>query len=140
MCIQVKIYVYVFSISACTDEVHLLPLGGFKGISLETYQKNEQWEIVSTGTESGQRMCASNVKFYLRVRRKPLFFLMNIVLPIVILSGMTLNVFWLPSDSGEKVGLAVTIVLSFSVFQLVVSSILPRTSETTPLLCTYAGT
>lgn len=85
-------------------------------------------------TQSGERMCASNLRFYIHVRRKPKFFLFNIVLPIIVLSAVTLTVFWLPAGSGEKVGLAVSVLLSFTLFMLVVSNILPRTSESTPLL------
>lgn len=125
---------FVCSISACTDEIILSPLAGRSGVGLEAYQLNEQWELIDTWHTLDTRICASNMKLYVHVRRKPRFFLMNVVLPIMILSAMTLTVFWLPPDSSEKISLAVTIVLSFSVFQLVVSNILPKTSESTPLL------
>ena len=127
----------MYSISACEDELKLEPGGGVFQINLDEYKENEQWTIVNTSVVNGTRLCASNLKFCFHLRRKPAFFVMNIVLPIMILSIMTLTVFWLPPDSGEKTELAITIVLAFTVFQLLVSEIIPRTSDTTPLLGDY---
>lgn len=119
------------SVSECEETMKLE--SGNDSVALDIFQPNEQWTIVNTWVERGSRLCASNLKFYIHFRRKPLFFLMNVVLPIIVLSAMTLTVFCMPSGSTEKVGLAVTTVLSFTVFQLVVSEILPPTS-TAPFL------
>jgi hypothetical protein len=42
--------------------------------------------------------------------------------------------YYLPPDSGERVSMAVTILLAFSVFQMVVAEALPKTSDTTPYI------
>lgn len=120
------------SISQCSEDMQLGAQKG--GIGLKTFQPNEQWTVIKTWVESGERMCASNLKFFIHLQRKPQFFLINVVLPIMILSAMTLTAFWLPCDAGEKVGLAVTTLLAYTVFQLVVSELLPETSGTPPLL------
>ena len=134
--IYVRIYMYVFSISQCDDDMLLATRNdaNVDRIGMQTYQPNKQWTVVSTWVETSSRMCASNLKYFIQLRRKPHFFLFNVVLPILVLSAMTLTVFWMPCDASEKIGLAVTTVLSFTVFQLVVSEILPETSGTTPLL------
>jgi len=46
----------------------------------------------------------------------------------------TLQVYWLPPEAGEKVSLGVTVLLAFSVFQLVISDSTPENSDVTPLL------
>ena len=124
----------IYRISSLSDTI----LIGFKEdarqISREFFQPNEQWDVVGSESELGIRLSASNARFTVLLRRKPLYFLINVVLPILILSTITLAVFWLPADSGEKVGLSVTIVLAFSVMQLVVADIIPRTSDTVPIL------
>ena len=51
----------------------------------------------------------------LKIRRKTLYYLYNIVLPCVMMSVLTLLVFCLPPESGEKIALGVTVLLAFSV-------------------------
>lgn len=103
-------------------------------IARDYYEENEQWILKDTKSESGVRLGATNLVFTVLLTRKPTYFVINVVLPILILSLITLAVFWLPADSGEKVGLSVTIVLAFSVMQLVVADLIPRTSDTVPIL------
>ncbi len=52
----------------------------------------------------------------------------------MMLSFMTLLVFVMPPESGEKIGLAITVLLSFTVFNLMVSENMPQTSTHTPRL------
>jgi len=47
-----------------------------------------------------------------------------------------LFVFYLPPDSGEKVSLGITVLLSFSVFLLRISENVPKTSDCIPLIGT----
>ena len=54
------------------------------------------------------------------------------------MSLLALLVFYLPPDSGEKVSLGITVLLSFSVFLLLVAENVPKTSEFVPLLGKYA--
>ena len=68
------------------------------------------------------------------LKRKARYTVVNVITPIILLSVMDLLVFWLPPESGEKVSLGITVLLSFSVFLLVVDERLPRTSDTVPVL------
>jgi hypothetical protein len=54
------------------------------------------------------------------------------------MSALTLLVFCLPPDSGEKVTMGITVLLAFSVFLLRMGEDLPETSEYIPLLSKYA--
>ena len=74
------------------------------------------------------------LRFTIYMRRKPLYYVMNIMLPCLMLSLLDLLVFCLPPESGEKVSLGITVLLSFSVFLLVIADNVPQTSETAPLL------
>ncbi len=58
----------------------------------------------------------------------------NIISPCILLSLLGLLVFWLPCDSGEKVALEITVMLSFSVFLIIASDNLPVTSDNIPLI------
>ena len=65
---------------------------------------------------------------------QPLYYILNILLPCVMLSMLILLVFCMPPDGGEKVSLSITVLLSFTVFMLMVSDNMPQTSNHTPTL------
>ena len=76
-------------------------------------------------------------QFSMLLKRKAQYTIINVVIPIILLSVMGLLVFCLPPESGEKVSLGITVLLSFSVFLLVVDERMPRTSDNVPILSTY---
>ena len=61
--------------------------------------------------------------------RKPMFYIYNIILPINLICFLNIFVFLLPSDSGERVGYSVTMLLALAVFLTIVSDRLPETSN-----------
>lgn len=101
---------------------------------------NPQWNILGTSAyvynESFPDGTTYESVFYnIYLARKPGFFVNIIVVPCTMLTVVALFMFCLPADSGEKVSLGVTVLLSFSVFQLLVADIIPRSSDQIPLLC-----
>ena len=52
----------------------------------------------------------------------------------MMMSTLTVLVFCLPPDSGEKIALGVTVLLAFSVFMLAIAEKMPETSESIPLI------
>jgi nicotinic acetylcholine receptor len=57
-------------------------------------------------------------QYNLGLRRKPLFYTVNLVFPCVGISFLTILVFYLPSDSGEKISLCINILVALTVFFL----------------------
>ena len=53
------------------------------------------------------------------------------------MSVLTLLVFFLPPDSGEKIALGITVLLAFSVFVLAIAEKMPETSDSIPLIGIY---
>jgi hypothetical protein len=76
----------------------------------------------------------SYYKATLTIKRKPTYFILNILGPCIVISLLIPVLFYLPSDSGEKISMGVTILLAFSVFQMVIADTLPKTSDTTPMI------
>ena len=71
------------------------------------------------------------------MRRKTLFYTVNLIVPCVGISFLTVLVFYLPSDSGEKIALSMNVLLSLTVFLLLLAEIIPPTSLAVPLLGKY---
>ncbi|RWS26207.1 nicotinic acetylcholine receptor alpha 5 subunit-like protein [Leptotrombidium deliense] len=112
-------------------------------VDLSNYVQNGEWDLLETQIIRNVvyfPCCPEpfpDVKIVLVIRRKTLYYMYNIVLPCMMMSVLTLLVFCLPPDSGEKVSLGVTVLLAFSVFMLAISEKLPETSESIPLLGIY---
>jgi nicotinic acetylcholine receptor len=66
-----------------------------------------------------------------------LYYFFNLIVPCVLIASMAVLGFTLPPDSGEKLSLGVTVLLSLTVFQDSVSATMPITSLQIPLLGTY---
>lgn len=79
----------------------------------------------------------ADITFYITLRRKTLFYTVNLILPTVLISFLCVLVFYLPAEAGEKVTLGISILLSLVVFLLLVSKILPPTSLVLPLIAKY---
>ena len=59
---------------------------------------------------------------------------MYILLPCIMLSFVLLMIFLLPAESGEKVSLGVSILVSFSLFLIIVAEQVPDTSDAVPVM------
>lgn len=53
------------------------------------------------------------VTFVVTIRRRTLYYALNLLIPCVLLSSMTLLIFVLPADSGEKISLGELIAQAF---------------------------
>ncbi|XP_005395434.1 PREDICTED: acetylcholine receptor subunit delta isoform X3 [Chinchilla lanigera] len=110
-------------------------------IDPEGFTENGEWEIVHRPARINVDPSApldstghQDVTFYLIIRRKPLFYIINILVPCVLISFMVNLVFYLPADSGEKTSVAISVLLAQSVFLLLISKRLPATSIAIPLI------
>ncbi|XP_072304114.1 cholinergic receptor, nicotinic, alpha 11 [Eucyclogobius newberryi] len=107
------------------------------------YMPNGEWDLIGVpGTRSEQfyDCCKEpypDVTFVITIRRRTLYYALNLLIPCVLLSSMTLLIFVLPADSGEKISLGITVLLSLTVFMLLVAEIMPATSDSVPLIGQY---
>ncbi|KAL3832636.1 hypothetical protein ACJMK2_024264 [Sinanodonta woodiana] len=79
------------------------------------------------------------VKYYIVIKRRPLFYLFNMVMPCVLITLVALLGFYMPSDSGEKISMGITTLLSITVFLMIVAESMPPTSDVVPLIGLYYG-
>ena len=113
-------------------------------VDLSDYWKSGTWDIIevpaylNVHNETGPGTpTETDITFYITIRRKTLFYTVNLILPTVLISFLCVLVFYLPAEAGEKVTLGISILLSLVVFLLLVSKILPPTSLVLPLIAKY---
>jgi hypothetical protein len=57
-----------------------------------------------------------------------------LVAPCIILAALTLVSFWIPTESGERIGFVTTLILGMMVFLLLIPDSLPESSKSLPTL------
>ena len=113
------------------------------GIDLRDYYRSVEWDIMSVPARRNVKTypcCPEpypDITFNITIRRKTLFYTVNLIVPCVGISFLTVLTFYLPSDSGEKVSLCVSILLSLTVFFLLLAELIPPTSLVVPLIGKY---
>ncbi|CAF0875076.1 unnamed protein product [Rotaria sp. Silwood1] len=75
--------------------------------------------------------------FHINMKRNYQFYVNHMIFPFSILSCLTLFVFWLPPDSGEKITLTITILLALTVFLQLISDYTPKASSNLPIIGIY---
>lgn len=60
--------------------------------------------------------------------------MVNLVVPCSLIAMMVLLSFILPPESGERIGLGITVLMAMAIFQELTSNKLPADSEYIPLL------
>ncbi|XP_077290472.1 nicotinic acetylcholine receptor alpha2 [Arctopsyche grandis] len=113
------------------------------GIELREYYPSVEWDILGVPAERHEKYypCCQepypDIFFNITLRRKTLFYTVNLIVPCVGISYLSVLVFYLPADSGEKIALSISILLSQTMFFLLISEIIPSTSLALPLLGKY---
>ncbi|XP_019622968.1 PREDICTED: neuronal acetylcholine receptor subunit alpha-10-like [Branchiostoma belcheri] len=80
-----------------------------------------------------------DVTYHIRIKRKSLFYNFYMVAPCIVLVLLAVLGFCLPMDSGEKLSLGITMLLSLVVFAQIVSDKLPASSRAIPLIGQFFG-
>ena len=104
------------------------------------FVENGEWDLISfpvRPTTVSYNCCDDlwpEVTFTLVIQRRYLYYFLNLVLPCLMINVLGVFVFYLPPESGEKIALGVTVLLSLVVFLLMVSENMPSTSDGFPLI------
>ena len=75
-----------------------------------------------------------DVTFTIHMSRRSLFYVVNLIFPCLLIYAVSFLGFFLPTDSGDKVNLEITVLLALVVFLLIAGETLPPTPDAIPAL------
>ena len=110
---------------------------------LKKYTRNGQWTLVSVNATKNvvQYSCCKHpyvdITFTVHIRRRPLFYVQNLILPCILLATLAVFSFALPPGSGERIALVITLLLGLTVYMLIFTENIPQTSEVIPLISKF---
>ena len=105
-------------------------------IVTDAFEENTLWKLTSTDTSldtyAERGFDYPLLRFTVNWERKPQYYWYNIMVPIILVTVISLGVFWLPPSCGEKISLGITVLLAFSVFLIIIMDNTPINSESLP--------
>ncbi|KAL8184543.1 UNVERIFIED_CONTAM: Neuronal acetylcholine receptor subunit beta-2 [Gekko kuhli] len=108
--------------------------------SLDDFTPSGEWDIIALPGRRNENPNDStyvDITYDFIIRRKPLFYTINLIIPCILITSLAILVFYLPSDCGEKMTLCISVLLALTVFLLLISKIVPPTSLDVPLVGKY---
>lgn len=118
-------------------DIHLTVEDG--SVDMDFYHENGEWEVIKTDGRSFDKDYEpyAGAIYRLTLKRRRGVYILNIIVPIILLSFLNSFVFILPAASGEKTALCVTSMLSFMVYLSSIVDMVPKTSLNVPLIVVY---
>ncbi|XP_053321088.1 acetylcholine receptor subunit epsilon [Spea bombifrons] len=114
-------------------------------IDPEAFTENGEWAIkhrparkVVNSRFSPEDLEYQEILFCLIIQRKPLFYIINIIVPCVLISSLVVLVYFLPAKAGgQKCTVSISVLLAQTVFLILISQKVPETSLSVPLIGKY---
>uniref|UniRef100_A0AAV2KU03 Uncharacterized protein n=1 Tax=Knipowitschia caucasica TaxID=637954 RepID=A0AAV2KU03_KNICA len=76
----------------------------------------------------------SELKYYVILRRRPIRYVVNLLVPSIFMVTVDLLSFLLPPQSVDRSSFKMTLILGYTVFLLIMNDLLPVTGNTIPLI------
>ncbi|XP_068714587.1 neuronal acetylcholine receptor subunit alpha-10-like [Montipora foliosa] len=75
-----------------------------------------------------------DITFVINLQRRSLFYTYNLIIPNFIIALLAFFSFYIPVECGERLSFVITVLLSMTVFLLLVAESIPPTSEAVPVI------
>nr|XP_015195997.1 PREDICTED: acetylcholine receptor subunit gamma-like [Lepisosteus oculatus] len=114
-------------------------------IDPEAFTENGEWAIrhrparkVINRRYTPDDLEYQEVHFNLIIQRKPLFYIINIIVPCVLISSLVVLAYFLPAQAGgQKLTVSISVLLAQTVFLFLIAQQIPETSLSVPLIGKY---
>ncbi|XP_072245453.1 5-hydroxytryptamine receptor 3A-like [Leuresthes tenuis] len=148
---RLEIYTFPFDVQTCSltfgsylhfvTDIRMIQGTTAKEIldeSQEVLQTNGEWELtnitVALSTLSLDEGSYSEITYNIILRRRPMLYVVNLLIPSCFLIAVDLFSFMLPPSAVDRSSFKMTLILGYTVFLLIMNDLLPVTGETTPLI------
>ncbi|XP_030229113.1 5-hydroxytryptamine receptor 3C isoform X2 [Gadus morhua] len=106
--------------------------------SREVLQTEGEWELLNiTAAESLLSLDGGgyhDIVFNILLKRRPVLYVVNLLIPSCFLNTVDLFSFLLPPQSVDRSAFKMTLILGYTVFLLIMNDLLPVTGNTTPAI------
>ncbi|XP_004563946.2 acetylcholine receptor subunit epsilon isoform X1 [Maylandia zebra] len=114
-------------------------------IDPEAFTENGEWAIVHRPARkminsrySPDDLEYQEILFNLVIQRKPLFYIINVILPCSLISSLVVLAYFLPAQAGgQKLTVSISVLLAQTVFLFLIAQKIPETSLSVPLIGKY---
>ncbi|KAM6907627.1 5-hydroxytryptamine receptor 3B [Xenentodon cancila] len=102
------------------------------------FMNDGEWELLSIlsqyrqGHQDGADY--AQIQFNLLIRRRPLLYVVGLLIPSIFLMLVDVVSFYLPLNSGTRIAFKISILLGYTLFRVNLSDELPATAMKTPLI------
>lgn len=126
-----------------TDDLLLDYFQNMSYVVLNDYVPSGTWDLIDVPAslvyynDTTSNKTKLQMVYKIKMRRKSLFYMVNIIIPTILLSSLSVCVFFLPTDDGEKITLSLGAMFALVVFFLLIAKIMPPTSNSVPLISKY---
>uniref|UniRef100_A0A8D0L717 5-hydroxytryptamine receptor 3B n=1 Tax=Sphenodon punctatus TaxID=8508 RepID=A0A8D0L717_SPHPU len=105
---------------------------------------NGEWELLSVPSEHRvlhtQTGDFTQIQFHVVIRRRPLLYVVSVLIPSLFLMVVDLGSFYLPPSSGTRITFKTSILVGYTVFKVNMSDKLPGSTGSTPLIGVFFTT
>ena len=131
---------FTFSMSESTvREVTII--AGNVGFFRDNFIPNAEWDVVAIVSEVkhvGFPNTFAALWMTIKLERRPDYYIINIFVPVTLLSVLGLLQLSVPLVGGERLSYGLAVLLSLSVYGTVIQTTIPKSSLTTPIVVQYS--
>ncbi|VDK70152.1 unnamed protein product [Onchocerca ochengi] len=135
------------TLGSWTSSLSLLNYTVDKTVNMQSYIPNEEWDVLSFSLHRNEYLyaCCQEpwviIEGFLIIRRKPLYYIVNLIIPTTIITLVAVVGFFTPASTDdertEKITISITALLAVSILMLMVSDQMPTTSDFVPLIAWF---
>ncbi|VDH96217.1 Hypothetical predicted protein, partial [Mytilus galloprovincialis] len=107
-------------------------------LNLEDFTPEGEWDLTETSQHLSEltedNLVFSELSFRIVLERLPGNYIMSVIFPTIFTAVLTFLTFFLPLQSGGKIGYILTVLLTLAVFLTLFSGSMPTTSKHTSVL------
>lgn len=91
-------------------------------------------DIISSSHRTTASLCARPFPLQVLIRRRPLLYVVGLLIPSIFLMLVDVTSFYLPLSSGTRIAFKISILLGYTLFRVNLTDELPATAVNTPLI------